>query len=153
MFPPFSHHQVLTRFYIYLQLICCSSLQWPMFLFGNNFFLIFVYLCNVLCILFVKTDIIKDIKMLMLRCQIVTYFQLCVVCWCWIMWFLFCILLVIVGFGPSFFCVILCWYFVFFVLCSTVICGNVMFLCSLLYCVIGRCSCYFACSCRYNLIM
>jgi hypothetical protein len=38
-----------------------------MFLFGNNFLV--VYYCNVLYSLFVKIDKIKNIKMLTLRCQ------------------------------------------------------------------------------------
>jgi hypothetical protein len=40
----------------------------------------------------------------------------------------------------------------FSVLCSTMICEYVTFLWSLLYCVIGRFSCYFACPCRPDLI-
>jgi hypothetical protein len=35
----FCHHQVITQFYIYLQLICCSSLHWPMFLLWGVFFI------------------------------------------------------------------------------------------------------------------
>jgi hypothetical protein len=67
---------------------------------------------------------------------------------CWIMWFLFSLLLVIMGFGSSFLGVILCWCLFFSVVCSSIICWYVMFLCSLLYCVIGHFSPYFARFCR-----
>jgi hypothetical protein len=53
--------------------------------------------------------------------------------------FLFHVLLVVIEFWSSFLCLILrCYFFLFFsVLCSTIICGYMMFLCSLLYCVMG----------------
>jgi hypothetical protein len=70
---------------------------------------------------------------------------------CWIKWFLFCL----AGcYGVWFFLPLCDLTLVFFfpVVCSTMICGNVMFLCSLLYCIIGHMSCYFACFCRPDIM-
>jgi hypothetical protein len=66
---------------------------------------------------------------------------------------LFHVLLVFVGFGSFFLCVILCWCFFFPAKCSTMICEYVIFLCPLLYCAIDRFSCYYACSCRPDLFI
>jgi hypothetical protein len=69
VFWPFSCHQVLTQFSYLLQPICHSSLHLSVYLFGN-YFLAVVYECNVLCTVRSKIDIIRNIKILMLRCKI-----------------------------------------------------------------------------------
>jgi hypothetical protein len=145
MFQAFSHHQVLTRSTFTSCSLAVFFSHWPMSLSGNNF--VVVSQCTVLCGPFVKIYIIKNIKMLMLGCQIcVSYLYLYVVYGCRIMWVAFCVLLLLVVLGPGPF-LPLCNLMLVFLLVSSVVCfsmifGYVILLCSLLYCVTARFSRY-----------
>jgi hypothetical protein len=79
-------------------------------------------------------------KLFTLRCKIgyIVFLDLCG------LWMLFCVMAIVVGVRSSFLCVILCEYFLFSAVYSTPICGCLIFLCSLLHCVIGGFSSYFA---------
>jgi hypothetical protein len=69
------------------------------------------------------------------------------------MWFLSCVLLVVVGFGSSFLCDIMLEIFLFSFIFhyDLYVCVCMVFLCSILYCAIGRFSSYFASSCSPDL--
>lgn len=67
---------------------------------------------------------------------------------CWIMWFFFCVLLVIVGFGSAFLCVNLSWCFFSFPLYTPLWSVAMWCFSSFYCCLIIRFSCNFVCSCR-----